>query len=303
MKFPFSTLVERLFTDPPWAVCPAEPFPERFAELEQRLRAAYPAEKGFRTRATRGKDSWVVHVRRGFWSGFAVQCDAVYEAESFGPTRVSVRVEPYSRVVHLAVYLLAALVASSVLAQFGKFLVPKLSSDPLVLALWDSGLLSLLAAGVLVFLLATVQLVVGRSRRGEAQAQLEEVRALVRAVLAADDRALWPERVRARRAHRFLAAGAVCLGPVALGVGCWALWGWWSYWDDPLHAEMARVGGPGVIEILQQDRNVNLVFGAILSLAGVMLFWGYALARRLAPQEPPGVCHAEQGTAGGRPSE
>src|SRR5262245_45627609 len=281
MTLRFSILVERLFADVPWAVCPAESFSERFAELERRLRDAYPAEKGFGIRVSRKKDSWAVYVRKGPWSGVAVNCEPVYDAESFSPTRVSVWVGTYSRAVHLPLYLLVALVTSPVFVLLGKLLVPRLFANPVVLAaFWP---LYGLAVTGLVLVLATFLGSAERFRHGEAH--LDEVRALARSVLAADEQVLLPERVRARRFHCVLEWLAVGVGLIALGGGCWSLWEWWSYWDDPVNIEAARNGVS--LETLQSARTIYLAFGAVLWLAAAMLVWGYALLRQHVTEERP----------------
>ncbi len=280
MKLWLSTLVERFLADPPWAVCPAESFPERFAELEQRLRAAYPREMGFGVRVLRKKDSWVVHVRKGSWSGFAVQCEAVYDAESFGPARVSVWVGTYSRVIHLTLYLLVALVTSPALVLLAKYLVPSLFTSPAVLvAFWP---LFLLTACGLFLSLATFLAAAERFRRGEAQ--LDEVRALVRSVLAADEQVVRPEAARTGRIWRVLGSVIVCAGLISLAGGGWELWEWWFYWDDPVNLEAAQ---NGALEAEQSLQTMHLVFGAVLSLLAGMLFWGFALLRQRARHDPP----------------
>jgi hypothetical protein len=279
MTLDLSALVERLFGAPPWATCPAESFEERFAELEQRLRAAYPEEKGFHTRVTRKKGSWVAYVRNGLWSGFAVHCEPVYGAESFAPTGVSVWVGAYSRGLHLALYLLVALTSAPLIA-LAKFLVPRLVTNPVVLlAFWPLFLLALLA---LFPLLATLLAATERSLRGKVQ--LEDVRALVRSVLTADDRVLLPETAWARRLQGVLPGVIVVMGLTALAFGGGALWEWWSFWDDPVNSEMAQ---SGYLETMQNARAVYLVFGTVLSLLGVLIFWGYALMRHVAAQQPP----------------
>jgi hypothetical protein len=278
MKHQLSALVERLLADPPWATCPAMSFPERFAELEQRLRAAYPSERGFTVRALKKKDSWVAYVRKGPWSGFAVSCEPVYEAESFGPSRVSVRVGTYSRVLHLALCLLIAVVTSPALVLLAKYLVPRLFASPVVLAMfWP---LYLLAVSGLFLLLGTFLRIAERHWHGEVY--LDDVRALVRSVLAADDRVALPTRARSRWRQRVRGGVMACVGLVALGVGGWSLWEWWSYWDDPVNVEAARNG----VEVVQSVRTIYLVFGAVLLLLPVMLVWGYALLREPTRQEP-----------------
>jgi hypothetical protein len=279
MSLGLSALAERFFAVPPWATCPAESFGERFAELEQRLRAAYPEGKGFRTRVSRKKGSWVVCVRNGLWSGIAIQCEPIYAAESFAPTRISVWVGTYSRGIHLGLYLMVAL-TSTPLVVLAKYLVPRLFTNPVVLAaFWPVFLVINLC---LFPLLATLAAAAERSRRGKAQ--LEDVRALVRSVLAADDRAALPERPWTRRLQRVVQGAVVCMGLFALGAGGWAFWEWWTFWDDLEISEMAPGGVP---ESLRNARAVYLVFGVVLSLLGVILFWGYALLRHCSAQQPP----------------
>jgi hypothetical protein len=277
MKLWLSALVERLLASPPWATCPAESFPERFAVLEQRLRAAYPPERGYNIRAWRKKDSWVVYVRKGPWAGFAVSCEPVYDAESFGPSRVSVWVGTYSRVIHLALYLLVALVTSPALVLLAKYLVPRLFAAPAALAVfWPLYLLAVCGSFLLI---ATV--LAASERFWPEVANLDDVRALVRSVLAADEGAALPERARAGRSQRVLTVVAVGAGLLCLGVGSWSLWEWWSYWDDPVNVEALQNG----VEAVRSARIVYLVHGAVLVALPLMLFWWYALSRSGATRE------------------
>jgi hypothetical protein len=280
MNLRLSSLFERLFAVPPWAICPAESFAERFAAFEQRVRGAYPAAEGFRTRVSRTKNAWAVYVRKGLYSGFAVNCEPVYEGESFSPARVAVWIGAYARVVHLAIYLLVALVTSPVLVFLAKILVPRWFANPVVLAAsWPVYFLTV--AGLFLLLAA----VVGGERFRRGEAYLDDVRALARSVLAADDQGLLPERVRARRSQRILEWVMVGVGLLALGVGGWPLWEWWSYWDDPVNIMAAQNGVR--LETLQNARTVNLVFGAVLELAALMLFCAYALLRRRETETSP----------------
>jgi hypothetical protein len=294
MNLRLTSLVERLFADPPWAICRAESFAERFAEFEQRLQAAYPAAEGFSTDVSRTKNAWAIHVRKGFYSGFAVNCEPVYEGESFSPARVAVRVGAYLWVVHLALYLLVALATSPVLVFLAKILVPRLFANPVVLAaFWP---LYFLTISGLFLLLATSLGSARCFRRGEAH--LDDVRALARSVLAADDQVPLPERARAGRSQRVLEWIAVGVGLLALGGSGWPLWEWWSYWDDPVNIEAARNGVP--LETLQNVRAINLVFGAALVLTAVLLFWGYALLRQRATEKPANQSLSQTGPAARR---
>src|SRR5262249_22195890 len=217
--------------------------------------------------------SWVVYVRKGTWSGFAVQCEAVYDAESFGPARVSVWVGTYSRVIHLTISLLVALVTSPALLLLAKYLVPRLFTSPVVLVVfWP---LFLLTVCGLFLSLATFLGVAERFRRGETQ--MNEVRTLVRSVLAANEQVVRPEAVLAGRIWRVLGSVALCAGLIALAGGGWSLWEWGGYWGDPLDLEAAK---NGALEAEQSLRPMHLMFGVVLSLLAVMLFWGYALLRQ-----------------------
>ena len=291
MKRWFSNLAERFFADPPWAVCPTESFAERFAEFERRLRAAYPAEQGFKIRASRKKDSWVVYARKGLCSGFAVACVPLYEGESFSPTRVSVSVGTYSRALHLGLYALVAVLFSSAVVPLVKLLGPRLFPDPFVLMFLFPWYFVAVAG---LFLLIATLLGAGE-RFWWREAHLDEVRALARAVLAADDRVPLPERTRAQRFQRVVQGLLVGVGLVTLAVACWALWEWWSYWDDPVNMEMARNGLP--LETLQKHRTVYLVFGVVLLLVPVILLWGYALSRQRPTAKPPSQPARASGSA------
>jgi hypothetical protein len=297
MKRRFFTMVQLLLGNLPWAVCPAESFSCRFAEVEQRLRALYPREKGFRIRVSRKRDLWAVYARKGLGSGVAVHCAPVYEAESFSPTRVSVQVGKYSLATLSFRYLLMALVLLlPMLWQLVRFLAPRLLTDPILMAF--SPLLFLFALLCLWLLLCLVGWAAEHFLHKEPQ--LEEVRELVRSVLAADDQVPLPERVLARHSQRALGALGFCVGLIALGIGCWVLWDWWFFWDDPLNIEMARTGVSS--ETLHLMRTPNLVFGAVLLPLAIVLFGLCALSRQGATDKSPNKPLQTTGAAG-RPSE
>jgi hypothetical protein len=176
MRQRFSALLRLLLGDLPWAVCPAESFAHRFAELEQRLRAAYPSEQGYRICVSRTREAWTLYARNGLFSGFAVTCVPDYGADSFTPSQISVWVGTYSPLIHLAVYLLGTLLTSALLLKLVQFLDQMLLPDPVVSAFLP--LLFVLAIGGLGLLLSTYLWAAERRRRSAAQ--LDEVRQLVR---------------------------------------------------------------------------------------------------------------------------
>jgi hypothetical protein len=269
---------------PPCAVCAAEAFPRRFAELEQALRTAYPAEKGFSVRVSKGKDSWAIYARQGLCSGFAVECAPIAEAKSFSPTRVSVRVCIHSPVFVPAAYLLIALYFSLIaLAGVAPLLGWGQLPGPALMALWAA--LGLIACGCLlgcaqgIYLLAT-----GNYRR--LMGQLAEVREVARSVLAADDQAYWSEKVRAQRFRRVLGGFLICFGLIGLGGGCLSLWEWWFWWDNPGRAQLARQRER--LEMMERMRTGDLVVGScLLYLAAVIFVLAYACLRRGATEKPP----------------
>jgi hypothetical protein len=106
----------------------------------------------------------------------------------------------------------------------------------------------------------------------------------VRSVLAANEQVVRPEAVLAGRIWRVLGSVTLCAGLIALAGGGWSLWEWWVYWDDPLNLEAAK---NGALEAEQSLRTIHLMFGVVLSLLAVMLFWGYALLRQRGRHEPP----------------
>jgi hypothetical protein len=258
-------LLQRL--QPPCAICSAESFPRQFAALEQALRTAYPAEKGFRVRVTRSNNSWALYACRGFWAGFAVKCTPVAEAESFSPARVSVRVSHFSRVFSPAALLLLALYFSLIgLAWFAQFVGLGQMPGP--------GLIALLGAlGVIVGMML-VGTALGSYWRATGQyprleAQLDDVRGVVRSVLSADSQALFTECVKAQRFRRVLGSFLVCFGLLAMGLSCIFLWQWWSRTGD------------------LTPSGFLLLMAALLGfMAADLGFLAYMCLRQTAPEKP-----------------
>lgn len=269
---------------PPWAVCPAESFPDRFSELEQRLRATYSPQTGFRIRVCRKKDTWAVYGRKGIGSGFAILCTPLYERESFTPTRVSVWVREHSLATLLFRYLLIALVfLLPMLVPFTRFLAPRLISNPVLLAF--SPLLFLLAFMGLVWLTSLAGW--GAERLLNREPELNAVRVLVRTTLMTVNPIASTERPWTRLLPRAFGLLGLVLGLLILGTGVWHLWDWWSFGNDPLDAEMARLGVEPP-QILESMRTADLVLGIIfLVTAPLILFGACALLRQAGMKNRP----------------
>jgi hypothetical protein len=229
--------------------------------LEEALRAAYTAEKGFRIRASRAKDSWEIHANKGLCSGFDVRCTPIPKAGSFGPTLVSVRVTFGSPIFLLSSYLLVPLYLSLIalgwvapLLGWGQFPGP--------------GFLAFAGAVGVIVCAMIGGVAVGIYARATGQysrlvAQLDAIRELVRSTLGADEPALRHEKVRSDRFRRVLGWLLVGFGLLWLGLGCVWLW-----------------------EL--KDRTGVLVLGACILLGAVCFFLlAYGCLRKPATESSP----------------
>jgi hypothetical protein len=91
------------------------------------------------------------------------------------------------------------------------------------------------------------------------------------------------------------------VGLIALGIGCSELWSWRFYWDDPLHREIAGNGDSlPILEILQRDRTVHLVFACVfLVSAALVSVPAFALLRQRATENLPNEPRQPTGHATG----
>jgi hypothetical protein len=211
---------------PPCVICAAESFPRQFAQLEQSLRAAYSAEKGFSVRVLRGKESWQIRASKGLCSGFEVRCAPMPEPGSFAPTRVSVRVTFGSPVFLLSSYLLVVLYLGLIalgwiapLVGWSQFPGPGLVAFGGAVAVIVCAMLGGVAVGL--YARATGQY-------PRMLAQLDAVRDLVRSALGTDEQALCQEKVRAQRFRSILGGFLGCFGLLWLALGCVWLWDLWE---------------------------------------------------------------------------
>jgi hypothetical protein len=268
---------------PPCAICAAESFPLEFAALEQALRTAYPAEKGFSIRVTRSHGLWAFYGSHGPYAGFSVQCRPVPEAASFSPTRVSVRVSHYSSIQLPAAYLLSAVYFSLIgLAWLAPFVgwggMPGPGPVALVSALGVIIAVMLGGTALGFYMRAT-----GAYPR--LAAQLDDVRSVVHSVLSVDDQAHFSERVKAHQFRRFLGWLFLGFGLLALGLSCMFLWHWWFFWDDP---GRVRAAHGQLRDLLETARTWDLTFGGLFVLpAAPFGYLAYAWLRQPAPEKPP----------------
>jgi len=262
MKLLFSMVVQLIHRlNPPCVICAAESFPRRFGQLEQSLRAAYSAERGYSFRVSQGKDSWEIHASKGLCSGFDVLCAPLPDLGSLSPTRVSVRVTFASPIFRLTAYLAVTLYLGFIALGFIAPLVG-----------WPNfpGPVLLAFAGAVVALICGMMggIAIGIYARSTGQyprmvAQLDEVRELVRSTLGTDEQALGHEKVRSHWFRRILGGVLICVGLLWLGVGCVCVWEWW-------------------------ERTGVLLLGACILLgAACMFFLAYKCLRIRATGTPP----------------